>query len=155
MADIATKSTGQLLDELVTNAFKTVHAAAEVRDASEFLTRHTLLSAAIDRRFEKTVADSVAVACSVLFLTPEQAWHERILGLPLTAALHAALLNLCEHSCATWIHQEHVMSGVSDALVAKAGRAAQQCNALRTEAMRRIDQLLGEAEITITTKTYG
>jgi len=155
MRDVSEKSTGQLVDELITNAFKRAHAATEMRDASEFLARHELLSAAIDRRFENPVADSVALACCVLFMTPEQAWHERIRGLHIGEKLHDALINLCEFSCATWMHQERVMNCGSDEVVAKAGKAAQQCNAQRTQAIRNIDHELGETDITITTKTYG
>lgn len=124
MPDITTKSTGQLLDELVTNAFKTQFASRNLRSTDEFEARYELLRVALEQR----------------------------LGADLAGLIH----DLAIVSMATWQAQEVVMHETDDdAKVAAGGRQAQRLNAARTKTIREIDRLLGEAQITITTKTYG
>ncbi len=123
MPEITSKSTGQLLDELVTNAFKTEFSSRHGGTLEEFETRYELLRSAIERR----------------------------LGTDLAGLIHDLVLV----SMATWHSQEVVMHERSDQAVAAAGRNAQRTNALRTRIIREIDRVLGEAGISITTKTYG
>ena len=124
MLDITSKSTGQLLDELVTNAFKTEFSSRHARSIDEFEARYELLRAALEQR----------------------------LGTDLAGLIH----DLAIVSMATWQAQEVVMHEKDDdAKVAAGGRQAQRLNAARTKTIREIDRLLGEAQITITTKTYG
>lgn len=116
---IAIKTTGQLVDELVTNAFKTFNT----KDPIEFNERYELLRDELNVRFQSEVAGLI---------------HD-----------------LAIVSMATWQAQEVVMHEQSDSKVADAGRQAQRLNAQRSRLIREIDRLLGEAGITITTKTYG
>jgi hypothetical protein len=51
--------------------------------------------------------------------------------------------------------QEDVMKGGEDAAVAAAARKAQELNARRNQLIRAIDERLGEAEYTVTQKTYA
>jgi hypothetical protein len=51
--------------------------------------------------------------------------------------------------------QEDVMKGGEDAAVAAAARKAQELNARRNQLIRAIDERLGEAEYTVTPKTYA
>jgi len=120
---ISEKSTGQLVDELVTNAFKTTFALDTGASDSEFETRYQSLRQALQDRLDIGVASAV---------------HD-----------------LCIISFATWTAQEVVMTSHDDTAVAMAARQAQQMNARRTALIREIDRLLGESNITITTKTYG
>lgn len=178
MPDIAVKSTGTLIDELVTNAWKTGHAIQRGRDTSEFDARFALLRDAIDARIASGVAQAVHSTCVVGFVARElmtdivfagvygdrdprieqmqrhvQEFTERI-G-PSKPVLPLRIWQLCCVSKQTWLAQEHVMGDSDDTTVASAARTAQQCNARRTDMIRQIDQILGEAEVTITTKTYG
>jgi len=121
--DISIKSTGQLVDELVTNSLKQGFALLSSLDAAEFERRF----ADLDRVLAERLAPDVA---------------ELIRDLTLV-------------SLATWHAQEVVMHERDDRTVAEAGRNAQRANARRSEFIRRIDRLLGDAGITITTKTYG
>jgi len=123
MRRISEKSTGQLVDELVTNAFKTAYAGSQGLTADEYERRYELLREALAER----------------------------LGTDVAAAVH----DLAVSSLAAWQAQEVVMHEQRDVVVASAGRHAQRTNALRTKFIREIDRLLGEAEISITTKTYG
>lgn len=123
MPTISEKSTGMLLDELVTNAFKTAFAAGGGVSTEEFDRRYLQLSAVLEQRLEA----------------------------PIAAAIH----DLCVVSLATWQAQEIVMTTHEDKVVAEAAKQAQVCNAKRTKLIRKIDSLLGEAQISITTKTYG
>ena len=124
MPDITSKSTGQLLDELVTNAFKTEFSSRRGGSIDEFATRYELLRAALEQR----------------------------LGVDLAGLVH----DLAIVSMATWQAQEVVMHEKDDdAKAADAGRQAQKLNASRTRQIREIDRLLGEAKISITSKTYG
>lgn len=123
MSDITSKSAGQLLDEIVTNAFKTTFAALDGRTTVEFDARYELLCRALEQRVGKDFAQVV---------------HD-----------------LCIVSLATWQAQEVVMSERDDMVVAEAARQAQRMNARRTALIREIDRVLGESNITITTKTYG
>lgn len=120
---ISSKSTGQLVDELVTNAFKTAYAAKADAPTLEFDERYELLRAALTER----------------------------LGVDLAGSIH----DLCVVSLATWQAQEVVMHELDDGTAARAGRQSQRLNALRSEQIRQIDRLVGEAGISITTKTYG
>jgi hypothetical protein len=122
--DVSVKTTGQLLDELVTNAFKSGYAALRSSDGGEFDARYELLRRVLDER----------------------------LGPELSAVIH----DLAVVSLATWQAQEVVMSSsASDRVAAEAGRQSQRLNARRSGLIREIDRLLGEADVTITTKTYG
>lgn len=120
---IAEKSTGQLVDELVTNGFKTAFASHQGRSTDEYEARYELLREALEQR----------------------------LGIDAAGLIH----NLAMVSLATWEAQEVVMHESADASAARAGRQSQRLNAHRTRWIREIDRLLGEAQITITTKTYG
>lgn len=123
MRRISEKSTGQLVDELVTNAFKTAFAAGRGATTDEYDQRYALLRDALAER----------------------------LGTDVAALVH----DLAVVSLATWHAQEVVMHESRDDVAATEGRHAQRTNALRTKFIREIDRLLGEAEISITTKTYG
>ena len=123
MRDISEKSTGQLVDELVTNAFKTEFAVRGGSPADQFEVRYEMLRSALARRLGEDVA----------------------------AIIH----DLAVVSMATWQAQEVVMSSYDDRVAANAGRQAQRMNARRTRLIRELDRLLGEAGISITTKTYG
>lgn len=123
MRGISEKSTGQLVDELVTNAFKSGFAHVRSEPAEEFDVRYELLRRVLDERLGPEVATIV---------------HD-----------------LAVVSLATWQAQEVVMREASDTAVAAAGRQAQRMNARRTRLIRELDRLLGEAGISITTKTYG
>lgn len=123
MRRIYEKSTGQLVDELVTNAFKTAFAASHGAATAEYEQRYELLREALAER----------------------------LGTDAAALIH----DLAVVSLATWHAQEVVMHEERDAEAAAAGRQAQRTNAQRTSLIREIDRLLGETEISITTKTYG
>ena len=112
-----------LLDELVTNAFKTTFAHQLGRSGDEFEARYELLRAALVTR----------------------------LGVDVATVIH----DLCIVSMATWQAQEVVMTSDEDKAVAQAARQAQVMNARRTHLIREIDKLLGESNISITTKTYG
>lgn len=152
MADIATKSIGQLFDELVTNAFKSAHALDRLHSIAEFDKRGGLLCAAIRARVPDGIAERVHSHCLTLFR-----WRNSS-GLSerdLTPELHDALADLCTISLATWRAQEIVMGDGHDSEVARAAREAQRCNAARTARIRDIDRLLGESDVTITSKTYG
>ena len=120
---ICEKSTGQLVDELVTNAFKTGSAACSRVATSEYDARYEDLREALIQR----------------------------LGQDVSAQIH----DLALVSMATWHSQELVMHEQSDQAVATAGRHSQRTNAIRARIIREIDRLLGEAGISITTKTYG
>lgn len=120
---VAEKSTGQLLDELVTNAFKTHFAIERDSPTAEFERRYEYLREALTGRLGKDVADLV---------------HD-----------------LAIVSMATWQAQEVVMHERDDKIAADAGRQAQRMNGQRTRLIRELDLLLGEADISITTKTYG
>ncbi len=152
--DIATKSIGQLFDELVTNAFKSANALDLHRSMAEFDKRGGQLRRAIHARLPDVddIAERVHAHCLALFR-----WHSSF-GLSergLTHELHDALADLCTISLATWRAQEIVMGDGHDSEVVRAAREAQRCNAARTARIRDIDRLLGESGITITTKTYG
>jgi len=123
MPDISEKSTGQLVDELVTNAFKTEFSARRGTALEEFDARYELLRGALAAK----------------------------LGNDAAAVIH----DLCVVSMATWQAQEVVMHESDDHAAATAGRQSQRLNARRTRLIREIDRLLGEAGISITTKTYG
>ena len=152
MRDISEKSTGQLVDELITNAFKTAFAASAGRPTEEFEQRYRLLSEAIDTRW--AISDVVHRFCISLYRSPDSEFD-----IPRVSehkqALLQALLDLCRRSLDTWQLQEIVINAVDPALVARAAKDAQRCNALRTAAIREIDRQVGESDITITTKTYG
>lgn len=123
MRDISEKSTGQLVDELVTNAFKTVFAAQRGTATEEYDLRYELLRGALEQR----------------------------LGTDAAAIIH----DLAVVSFATWQAQEVLMHEPDDSIAADAGRQAQRLNARRSRFIREIDRLLGDAGVTITTKTYG
>lgn len=123
MRPISEKSTGQIVDEIVTNGFKTEFSSRRGGSLDEFETRYDLLRTALTERLGADVAGLV---------------HD-----------------LAIVSLATWQAQEVVMHEADDTKTAAAGRQAQRLNALRTRAIREIDRLLGEAQISITTKTYG
>jgi hypothetical protein len=123
MRAISEKSTGQLVDELITNAFKTAYAARTGASVEEFELRYGLLRSVLLQRLGQDVADII---------------HD-----------------LCVVSLATWQAQEVVMHEPDDRVAASAGRQAQRMNARRSHIIREIDRLVGEARISITTKTYG
>jgi len=123
MTSVATKSTGQLIDELVTNAFKTHFAVTRGAPTAEFEERYEAL---------------------------REALHSR-LGQDVSGLIH----DLALVSMATWQAQEIVMHEREDGIAANAGRQAQRMNGRRTRIIRELDKLLGEAGISITTKTYG
>ena len=123
MRTIAEKSTGQLVDEIVTNGFKTAFSSRHSAALDEFETRYELLRQALVER----------------------------LGADVAGLIH----DLAIVSLATWQAQEVVMHETEDPKVAAAGRQSQRLNAARTRAIREIDRLLGEAQISITSKTYG
>ncbi len=123
-------------------------AICSERPAAEFEVRFELLRNAVDHRFSDPVACAIDAFCDSLFSNPEPT--DVIPGLyakPIRA--------LCAISLQTWRAQEVVMGDGDDATVAAAAREAQRCNACRTALIRDIDALLGESNITITTKTYG
>jgi hypothetical protein len=123
MPDISEKSTGQLVDELVTNAFKTEFSARRGTALEEFDARYELLRGALAAKLGNDVA----------------------------VLIH----DLAVVAMATWQAQEVVMSEADDHVVAAAARQAQRLNARRTRLIRELDRLLGDAGISITTKTYG
>lgn len=123
MRPISEKSTGILVDELITNAFKTAFAVTAGASTAEFDARYELLRNALEER----------------------------LGADAALLIH----DLSIVMMATWQAQEIVMTENDDTVVAPAARRAQRMNAQRTKIIRQIDSLLGEAAISITTKTYG
>ncbi len=151
--DIAIKSTGQLVDELVTNAFKTAFAISSERPTTEFDARFDLLRAEIDDRFGCPISAMISSVCYSLFThrEPPCADHPP----QIHADMGLQLRHLCAISLATWQAQEVVVHETDDTVVAAAARTAQRCNAKRTAAIRTIDRLLCEDAVTITTKTYG
>jgi len=153
MLDVSSKTTGQLVDELVTNAFKTAFAKSAVRPTAEFDARFELLRAAVDGRFGCPVAAPIVYLCDSLFSHPGQPTD--LLIPSIHPDLGTALRELCVFSLVTWQAQEVVVHETDDTVVAKAARTAQIFNAKRTAAIRQIDRCAYESEITITTKTYG
>lgn len=96
MSEISSKSTGQLVDELVTNAFKTAFASVSGRSAQEFDTRYELLRAALVDHCGDGFAQVVHDLCIVSFATwqaQEVVMHESDDHVVATAARHAQRLN--------------------------------------------------------------
>lgn len=158
MADIAIKSTGQLFDELVTNAFKTAHAVDHNRSIREFQERHTALATAITERLRCRILPSSSpppVRIPALVHEHCLAIYRWKIGPLHSKEIHVALFELCQTSLATWRAQEIVMSDGHHTEIARAAREAQRCNAARAGSIRELDHMFGESEITITSKTYG
>lgn len=151
--DITIKTTGTLIDELVTNAFKTANAIERRLPTTQFTERYQLLRAAIDKRFNGEVAAAIHSTSVIAFSS--QSPVGRDIETVVSGGIASAIIELRTISKATWQAQEIVMGDHDDATIAAAGRTAQRCNARRTEAIRRIDRLFGEGDVTITAKTYG
>lgn len=67
--DIATKSTGGLVDELVTNAFKTAFVLDLCRSDAEFQIRYETLCEALEARLGTDVASAIHDLCLISFAT--------------------------------------------------------------------------------------
>ena len=144
MGDIATKSIGMLVDELITTTIKVHHFLAQpVVDqeaAARLAERQIELKKAIDLR---TVVAASAGAGTERQLTPSPAGN-----------LGALVADLTETLIACWDAQERVMNSSDPVVVAPSAKAAQQLNAKRNQLLRAIDQALGEGSISVTEKTY-
>lgn len=77
--DVSTKSTGQLIDELVTNAFKTHHAVSSGSAPAEFERRYNDLRGALETRLGQDVAGllhDLAIVSMATWQAQEVVMHE-------------------------------------------------------------------------------
>ena len=143
MSDIARKSIGFMIDELVTTSIKAAHRSgdrAAAEESAELERRKAQLAAAIEERLAVAPANRAAMpAAAEAQLTS--------LG-KLVSDLTETLINC-------WDAQEAVMHSLDSAQVAGAARDAQRLNAKRNNLIRELDHRLGEGDITATRKTYS
>jgi hypothetical protein len=80
MNRIAQKSAGQLIDELVTNAFKIAHAKRCESAGDEYEVRHELLRDALEEKLGHDLADAIhdlAIVSYATWQAQEIVMHER------------------------------------------------------------------------------
>ncbi len=133
MPDITIKSTGFLIDELITTRFK-----VELNPTPENIQRMRLLDAAIRLRLNGR-EDDIYLQVTKLQVVLRQCWdaQEVMRGAKLpdyTPYLADGMLELRK--------------------IASAGIKAQETNAIRNRIIREIDEILGELDISPTEKTY-
>lgn len=124
--DITTKSTGFLIDELITARFK-----VEVSPTHDNIQRVRLLDAATRLRLNGR-EDDIYLQVVKLQVILRQCWEAQ-----------EVVMNACKNRNPDYT------------LIGKAGIKAQETNAQRNKLIREIDTILGEDSITPLGKTYG
>lgn len=128
MADmsIELKSTGFLIDELITAELKMKHFGK-----NHLQERYEQLNTAISKRLGRHNDSDKSHTLSIL------------------------VLNLKRVNQKCWDAQETVMKSFAAVTVAKAAKEAQRLNAQRNGIIREIDDLLGESQYSQLEKSYG
>lgn len=129
--DITRKSTGFLIDEWITSDFK-----VEVKPTPENIKRRSLLKQAIDDRVEGRY-DLIETLITELRLILRSCWNAQEVVMS-----GKTLIN------APYVAENQWMK------IAIAGITAQQTNVQRNNVIREIDEILGEYDTTVLTKTY-
>ncbi len=151
MEDITSKSTGLLLDELITATIKREHFAASGQDAASvdrLRSRCAGLAAALSLRLD---AGPNQVEGPVSTNSTKPATDSATGAVP----VGALIAELIEALLKCWQAQEVVMTSHDDKIVAAAAKDAQHLNAVRNSLIRSIDAALGDESITVTEKTYS
>lgn len=133
MVDITVKSTGFLIDELITTRFK-----VEVNPTPETIQRMQVLDRAIKQRLNNR-EDSIYLQVVKLQVILRQCWEaqEIIMG-----------YNDMEFK----MHHHHNHRGLKK--LGQAALTAQRTNAQRNKLIREIDDILGESDVSPLGKTY-
>ncbi len=143
MADIAQKSIGLLLDELITTTIKLHHfsvSPSNEQAVAAIKSRRADLISAIERRAEPggKLLDAAQAPTAIS-----------------QGGVGNLIADLTDTLIRCWNAQELVMGSDDPAVVAPAAKSAQELNAKRNRLMQAIDQRLGQGSITVTDKTYG
>lgn len=132
MNDITVKSTGFLIDELITSRFK-----VEVSPTPDNVHRMRLLDAAVRLRLNGR-EDDIYLQVVKLQLVLRQCWDAQ-------EVMRGAKIEHTPYLIHDFTNLEKI---------ARAGIKAQETNAERNKLIREIDTMLGEADISPLGKTY-
>jgi len=134
MSSITVKSTGTLIDELITTHFK-----IEVNPSTENIQRALLLETAIRIRLDGN-EEQIALQVIKLRTVLRECWNSQEVVMQYKDLRISD--NLSASAMVDWIR------------VGQAGLTAQRTNAVRNKIIREIDTILGE-DTTPLGKTYG
>jgi len=135
MNDITVKSTGFLIDELITTRFK-----VEVNPTPEIIQRMRLLDAAVRLRLNGR-EDDIYLQVVKLQIVLRQCWNAQEIVMKYS--------NIQEDPY-IYAHRYNEYKALASAAV-----KAQQTNAERNKLVKEIDTVLGEESVSVLGKTYG